>query len=329
MRKLLIVGTLVLGGAVASVAQDAAATGQDALARARAQIDKIIETPDQMKSVMSGLSAEEQKQFIADINKAISGMPASIEEKSAKFLNVNHAALTSAKKGNLTTLIAEVFATVPPEALTLLNERFATDLLSRSANPKASYTDEQFTKISLEVMEKVNARTEETDNGSTRSAFAILMLVRASNGTPADLADKLIDTLKNDDAKELARAEWIPAALGKDGREQSYEPILASADAGRRPDFDQALVIAGPQFLDALLLDIVGKNTDRYSFLRTRTPVLDAVENPVIHQVPTLHDGPLGSDTIAPLDPTAPIRPVPPPPPPPPHPRPYPWTSSL
>ena len=61
MRKLLIVGALVLGGAVASVAQDAAATGQDALARARAQIDKIIETPDQMKSVMSGLSAEEQR----------------------------------------------------------------------------------------------------------------------------------------------------------------------------------------------------------------------------------------------------------------------------
>ena len=325
MRKLLIVGALVLGGAVASVAQDAAATGQDALARARAQIDKIIETPDLMKSVMSGLSAEEQKQFVADVNKAIGDMPASIEEKSAKFLNVNHAALTSAKKGNLTTLIAEVFATVPPEALTLLNERFATDLLSRSANPNITYTDEQFTKICLEVMEKVNERTEETDNGSTRSAFAILMLVRASNGTPADLADKLIDTLKHDDAKELARAEWIPAALGKDGREQGYEPILASADAGRRPDFAQVLVIAGPQYLESILHDVTGKNMDRYSFIRTRTPVLDAVENPLIHQIPTLHDEPFGSATIAPLDPTAPIRPVPPPP----HPQPYPWTSSL
>ena len=252
-------------------------------------------------------------------------MPASIEEKSAKFLNVNHAALTAAKKGNLTTLIAEVFATVPPEALTLLNERFATDLLNRSANPKVSYTDEQYTKICLEVMEKVNERTEETDNGSTRSAFAILMLVRASNGTPADLADKLIDTLKHDDAKELARAEWIPAALGKDGREQGYEPILASADAGRRPDFAQVLVIAGPQYLESILHDVTGKNMDRYSFIRTRTPVLDAVENPLIHQIPTLHDEPFGSATIAPLDPTAPIRPVPPPP----HPQPYPWTSSL
>ena len=326
MRKSLLVGVLVLAGAIAAVAQDSTATGQDALARARAQIDKIIESPDQMKSVMSGLSAEEQKQFVADVNKAIGDMPASIEEKSAKFLNVNHAALTSAKKGNLTTLIAEVFATVPPEALTLLNERFATDLLSRSANPNVSYTDEQFTKICLEVMEKVNERTEDTDNGSTRSAFAILMLVRASNGTPADLADKLIDTLKHDDAKELAKNEWIPAALGKDGREQGYEPILASADAGSRPDFAYVLVIAGPQYLESILHDIGGKNMDRYSFIQTRTPVLDAVENPLIHQVPTLHDEPFGGDAIAPLDPAAPLPPTPPAPP---HPEPYPWTSSL
>ena len=327
MKKLLIVGGLLVASAVASVAQDATSSAQDALARARAQIDKIIESPDQMKTAMSGLSAEEQKQFVADVNKAIGGMPASVEEKTAKYLNVNHAALASAKKGNLTTLIAEVFATVPPEALTVLNERFATDLLNRSANPKVTYTDDQFTKICLEVMEKVNARTEETDNGSTRSAFAILTLLRASNGTPADLADTLIDTLKNNDAKELAKTEWIPAALGKDGREQSYEPILASADAGRRPDFDQTLGIAGPQHLDSVLLDIVGKNTDPYSFIQTRTPVLDAALNSTIHQVPTLQDEPFNSDTIAPRDPSAPIRPVPPPPPP--HPRPYPWTSSL
>ena len=326
MRKLLMAGVLVLAGTVVAVAQDSVASGQDALVRARAQIDKIIETPDQMKTVMSELSAEEQKQFVADVNKAIGDMPASMDEKAAKYLNVNHAALTSAKKGNLTALIAEVFATVPPEALTLLNERFATDLLSRSANPNITYTDEQFTKICLEVMEKVNERTEETDNGSTRSAFAILMLVRASNGTPADLADKLIDTLKHDDAKELARAEWIPAALGKDGREQGYEPILASADAGRRPDFAQVLVIAGPQYLESILHDVTGKNMDRYSFIRTRTPVLDAVENPLIHQIPTLHDETFGSDTFAPRDPAAPIRPVPPPHP---HPQPYPWTSSL
>ena len=329
MRKLLIVGALVLAGAVVAVAQDAAATGQDALARARAQIDKVIETPDQMKTVMAGLSAEDQKQFVADVNKAIGDMPASVEERTAKYLNVNHVAVVAAAKGNKATILAEVFATVPPESLTVLNERFATDLMSRSANPNITYTDEQYTEICLELMEKINERTEETDNGSTRSAFAILMLVRASNGTPEDLADKLIDTLKHDDAKELAKTEWIPAALGKDGREQGYEPLLASADAGSRPDFAYVLVIAGPQYLDSILHDIGGKNMDRYSFIRTRSPVLDAVENPLVHQVPTLHDEPFGGDAVAPLDPVAPLPPAPPAPPTPPHPDPYPWTSRL
>ena len=320
MKKLLIVGALVLVGAVAAVAQDATATGQDALARARAQIDKVIETPDLMKTVMAGLSAEEQKQFVADVNKAIGDMPASVEERTAKYLNVNHAAVVAAAKGNKATILAEVFATVPPEALTLLNERFATDLMNRSADPNITYTDEQYTKICLDLMEKINERTEETDNGSTRSAFAILMLVRASNGTPEDLADKLIDTLKHDDAKELAKNEWIPAALGKDGREQGYEPILASADAGSRPDFAYVLVIAGPQFLESILHDIGGKNMDRYSFIRTRTPVLDAVENPLVNQIPTLHDEPFSSDSGVKAPPSDPVAP---------HPGPYPWTSPI
>ena len=326
MKRLLLAGVLTIAGVVATMAQDVAVAGQDALARARGQIDKVIETPDLMKTIMAKLSAEEQKQFVADVNKAIGGMPASVEERTAKFLNVNHAALVSAAKGNKSTILAEVFATVPPEALTVLNERFAIDLMNRSSNPNVTYTDEQFTKICLELMDKINARTEETDNGSTRSAFAILMFIRASNGKPDDLADRLIDTLKHDDAKELAKNEWIPAALGKDGREQGYEPILASADAGRRPDFAYVLVIAGPQYLESILHDITGKNMDRFSFIRTRTPVLDAVENPLIHQIPTLHDEPFGGDAVAPLDPVAPLPPAPPTPP---HPDPYPWTSRL
>ena len=342
MKKLLIVMLMACAGVAVSAAPNKAALGkgdskavirgqgrrggkggpvkQISLADARGRIDRAIENPKVMEDTMKGLSAEDQKQFLADVNKAISDMPGSVEEKSALFLNANSAALRSAAEGNMKTLVAEVFATVPPEALTVLNERFATDLLSRSANPNVTYTDEQYTKICLDLMEKINERTEETDNGSTRSAFAILMLVRASNGTPEDLADKLIDTLKHDDAKELAKNEWIPAALGKDGREQGYEPILASADAGSRPDFAYVLVIAGPQYLESILHDIGGKNMDRYSFIRTRTPVLDAVENPLVNQIPTLHDEPFSSDSGVKAPPSDPVAP---------HPGPYPWTSPI
>lgn len=262
------------------------------LAEARQKIDGVVDGSESIASLIKQLSAADQLTFLGDVNKAVSKMPASVEEKTAKHLNLNHAALKAVKgSGNVAALLAEVFATVPPEALTVINERFASDLLNRAADSKVTYTDAQFTDIALKLMETVNKRTAETDNASTRSAFAILMLLRASNGTPADLEDKLIATLPHADARELAKSEWIPSALGKDGRELGYEPILASADAGRRPDFDFVLVIAGPQFLDSLLQDIGGKNVDGLSFVQTRSPVLDAALNPLEQQIPTLGGG--------------------------------------
>ena len=321
MKKTLLMAMLVIAGAATVFAQAAAekpaaakakttaSKAKMSLADARGKIDAVIESPELMKEIMKQLSAEDQKQFLADVNKAIGDMPASVEEKTAKYLNVNHMALTAAQKGNTTTLLAEVFATVPPEALTVINERFAIDLMNRAANPNVTYTDEQYSKIAVETMQKICERTEETDNGSTRATFALLMFLRASNETGESLEklqDALVDTLKHDDAKELAKNEWIPAALGQGGREAGYEPILASADAGRRPDFAYVLVIAGPQYLESILEDIVGKNTDQMSFIRTRSPVLDAVENPLVHQVPTLHDEPFGGDPGVPYDPANP-----------------------
>ena len=269
------------------------------LAEARQKIDGVVDGSESIASLIKQLSAEDQLTFLGDVNKAVSKMPASVEEKTAKHLNLNHAALKAVKgSGNVAALLAEVFATVPPEALTVINERFASDLFNRATDPKVTYTDAQFTDIALKIMETVNKRTAETDNASTRSAFAILMLLRASNGTPADLEDKLIATLPHADARELAKSEWIPSALGKDGRELGYEPILASADAGRRPDFDFVLVIAGPQLLDSLLQDIGGKNVDGLSFMRTRSPVLDAVQNPLEQQIPTLGGDVLGAEIL-------------------------------
>ena len=335
LMMMLVAAVVTLARAQSAATKLAADKTQISLADARGKIDKAIESPAVMKEIMKRLSAEDQKQFLADVNKAIGDMPASVEEKAAKFLNINHAALTAAQKGNTTTLLAEVFATVPPEALTVISERFASDLVNRAANPNVTYTDEQFAKLATEVMKTINERTEETDNGSTRSTFAILMFLRASNET-GDALDKLeeqlVDTLKHDDAKELAKDEWIPAALGKDGREAGYEPILASADAGRRPDFIFTLDIAGPQYLESILEDITGKNSDKMSFIRTRSPVLDAVQNPLIHMTPVLHDEPFGGDAggpppdvTNPLAPEPTPEPPPQPPPQPPHPGPYPW----
>ena len=303
MKHMLLMVLTAMQGVAVFAAPQAAAKSDGVktlpLAEARQKIDGVVDGSESIASLIKQLSAEDQLTFLGDVNKAVSKMPASVEEKTAKHLNLNHAALKAVKgSGNVAALLAEVFATVPPEALTVINERFASDLFNRATDPKVTYTDAQFTDIALKLMETVNKRTAETDNASTRSAFAILMLLRASNGTPADLEDKLIATLPNADARELAKSEWIPSALGKDGRELGYEPILASADAGRRPDFDFVLVIAGPQLLDALLQDIGGKNVDGLSFMRTRSPVLDAALNPLEQQIPTLGGDVLGAEIL-------------------------------
>lgn len=301
-QMLLMVLTAMQVIAVSAAPEAAAKQGGSKtipLAEARQKIDGVIDGSESIASLIKQLSAADQVTFLADVNKAVAKMPASVEERTAKHLNLNHAALKAVKgSGNVSDLLAEVFATVPPEALTVINERFASDLINRAADPKVTYTDAQYTDIALKLMETINKRTAETDNGSTRSAFAILMLLRASNGTPEDLEDKLIATLENEEARDLAKDEWIPSALGRDDRKLGYEPILASADAGRRPDFDFVLVIAGPQFLDSILQDIGGKNLDAMAFERTRSPVLDAVENPLVHQIPTLGGDVFGGDVV-------------------------------
>ena len=304
MKKILLLAMVVLGAAVFSASGAEAKKSKMSLADARNLISAIVngEKGVSMTAVMKDLSAEDQKQFLAEVNKAIGELPASVEERTAKYLNLNNEAVRAGKEtGNIAPLLAETFATVAPEALTVINERFAVDLLNRSANPKETYTDEQFTKISTELIKVVNERVKETDNGSTRSTFAMLMMIRASNGSPVDLADKLVETLESDEAKELAKNEWIPAALGKDGREQGYEPILASADAGRRPDFGYVLVIAGPQFADVVLSDVLGKNSDPMAFMRTSTPMTDAAENPLRYQIPTF-GGDVTDDIVHPED---------------------------
>ena len=226
------------------------------LADARAKIGECIKTPATMTATMKKLSAEDQKTFLAEVNEAISKMPGSNESLTATYLNVNHAALKGSQPGNLATLVAEVFATVPPESLAVINERFAADLFNRAADPSVTYTDEQYEEIAKSLVEKVVERNAQVENGAARSTFAILMMVRASNGSPANLSDSLVDVLPTD-SRNIARNEWIPSAMGANV-EKSYEPLLGAAEAvGSLPSSEMVIRIAGPQLLEALLGEVV------------------------------------------------------------------------
>ena len=306
MKKLMMVIAMALAGTL--VAQDKAMT----LADARGKIGDVIADPASMTSIMQQLSAEDQTTFLADVNAAIAKMPGSTDEKTSKYLDVDAAALKGAKDGNLSALVAEVFATVPPNSLTVINERFASDLFNRGADPSKTYTDEEYTKIAKDLLDKVQDRTATADNAGVRDTFAILMLIRASNGTPADLRDTLVDSLRDPATKDLAQNEWISPALGI-GQEKTYDPMLGASAAGEQPNLDIAIQVPITTALDALAADLAstGSLGDESSSLSSHLSSL--FDDPTLTISPAqggvAAGGGGGSSNPRSMDPDSPVNP--------------------
>lgn len=223
------------------------------LSEARSKIGDAIADPTVMASTAQKLSADDQVKFLADVNEAIAKMPGSAETKAAAYLDANRAALKTASKGNLSAVLAEVFATVPLEALTVLNENLAADSFNRSANPAVTYTDEQYVALATNALSVIAKRNAEVDDGAVRTGFAILMFTRASNGSPAGLADTLAAALP-EASQDVARKEWFPAALAE-GEDKSYDPMLADVDVSL-PNEQVVMRIAHARSLETLLDDL-------------------------------------------------------------------------
>lgn len=253
MKKLMIIGV----AALASVAMAQEKT--ISLADASAKIAEAAESSDAMASIMKQLSAADQVAFLSKVNAAIAKQPGSQDEAAAKYLAANSAALKNAKKDNVPALLAETYATVPPEALTVINERFASDLFNRAADPSKPVSDEQFTKIATDTMKTIQDRNASADNAGVRDTFAILMFLRASNGTPADLSEKLVANLPDEKTQEYAKNEWIPPAMSAD---KNYEPMLGASDAGEAPDAARVLELASDMTTTALLSDLSSKDNE-------------------------------------------------------------------
>lgn len=276
------------------------------LAAARAKITQVIDNPTEMTAVMKSLSVADQKTYLAEVNAAILSMPGSDADRTSKFVAVTDAALSGAQKGNALALVAEVFATVPPIALTAVNESLGSGLMNRAADSGVTYTDEQYTKIAQTVMEKVNERVAGEDNSGVRSGFAALMLIRGSNAPSNDSVYDAILAAMPADSQNDAKVEWFPAALGR-GREQTYEPMLAVVDGELispvGEDFDvqhmMSLRVPGPALALGLLADISGDGTSRSNAPDTQNPVVDALQSPTDYQLPPLGAGGAADDPSA------------------------------
>ena len=219
-----------------------------------AKVGECAQNPTLLKQTIAQLSDEDQVAFLAEVNDAISKMPGSDEAKAAAFLDANRAAVSGASPANRTAVLAEVFATVPPEYLTVINESFASDLFNRNANPSKTFTDEEYTSVAKTAMAAIVARCATAENSAVRDTFAALMFERASGGSPANLRDTLVAELPAD-AQETAKSEWIPAAMGE-GREKTYDPMLGVSGAGEEPNHAAVLQLANMQVGQALLADM-------------------------------------------------------------------------
>ena len=277
MKRILVKCGIAMVAAVltaSSFAQEAGAAKTMPLAEARATISEAIKNPEVMADTMKKLSPEDQVTYVAEVNAAIAKMPGSSEERTAVALNINKAALRSAASGNVANVLAEVYATAPVESLGVISESFGSDLFNRDADPSQTYTDAQFTAISEAVVKKISERTANSDDGGVRSAFGMMMMVNASNGSIDNLSDTLVQSLPAD-VREVAKTEWVPAATGED---KNYDSMLAysssepAASSDNAPNISVSLQLAGPQMLDAMLADVAAgviMNSE------SATPILD------------------------------------------------------
>jgi len=294
-RGMLMTAAILVAGFAA--AQDAS------IVEARKQIVESISNPAVMTSTVKGLSAEDQRQYLADVVSAISKMPGSQEEAAAAYLSVCRAALKGAKKGNLPALIAEVFATVPPEYLPVVSESLGGDMLNRAASSSATYTDESYLNIATNVMAVVNARVASEDAADVRSGFAALAFIRGSNSAGDNIVSAMVASLPAS-AREAAAKEWFPAALAG-GEAKSYDPMLVAAGADDvSPEVMTAMLlrVSGTQNGGALITDIAGGNTDPTAASDKKTPVTDAIFNPLYESLPSLGVGGAGVGTGAAFD---------------------------
>ena len=215
-----------------------------------AKVGECALDPVMLKSTISQLSSADKPAFLAEVNEAISKMPGSAEVKTAQFLSANRAAVVGAGSSDRGTVLAEVFATVPPESLTVINEEFAKNEFARPA----TMDDATYTNIVASAMSKIVQRCASAESGAVRSAMAGLMFVRAA-GTAADAAQSVVaDSMPSDSKKEVS-GSWYPAALGKD-QVPSYDPMLAAAQAGEEPDHMTIISIYSSQIVESMLGDL-------------------------------------------------------------------------
>lgn len=192
MKKIM---TVVFAAVAAVAMAQESATPANGVVKAKAGncVAKVAtdEGVDGMKSAiaaeMQNMSAADQVAFIAALNEAIEGLPASEGDKDAYFAAANDAAMQNAAEGNLAKVMAAIFTTVPAESLPAVSDALGKTM---NENAKAAGDNKQSTIIvaAKNAVKEVESSSAGSDNADARKN-AVIAVFAGIEGAPSNLAE--------------------------------------------------------------------------------------------------------------------------------------------
>lgn len=195
------------------------------------------------------LAGDDQANFVATVNRSMTNRDEPLDDKSILTLyRVNRDAVKASSAADRKTVLAAVFATAPLQCLPYFADHLAADLFTRKA---AGFRDDDdsFVEFASAALMRISLKLNTIpieDRPGARSAFAVIMFLKASEGKPEDLREAFMMYVRSG-SHAIARKTWFPAAFGDDNQPPSYQPILDAKEKGEEPPHHIPMPIATPQ----------------------------------------------------------------------------------
>lgn len=174
--------------------------------------------------------------FVQAVNQSMAKDDDKLDAKRIHTLyKVNRDQVRGAPAAIRKKVLAEVFATAPVKCLPHFTDLFAKEVFARNM---AGYgpQDEAFVEFASAALMQISMRCRRADNlPAYRTVYAVIMFLKASEGYPQDLREAFMIYIHSG-LHEIARKEWIPAAMGDKGEAPTYRPMVEAGHRQEVPD---------------------------------------------------------------------------------------------
>lgn len=201
---------------------------------------------ENVQSAFQGLTDEDQISFVQTVNRSMAKDEGKLDSRRIETLyRVNRDAVKGAPEEDRKSVLAEVFATAPVKCLPFFTDKFAKEVFARSVMDYGPRR-EAFVEFASAALMQISRRCRRSDNLSAfRSVFAVIMFLKASEGSPDDLRESFMIYVPSG-LHEISRDEWLPAVFGDMGDAPTYQPMMESVHRREPPDHRIEVGVAAP-----------------------------------------------------------------------------------